>query len=109
MTNADIWIMIIGVSIVSVLPRVLPVAFFSRFDFPEILKEWLSYIAPAVLAALTALSIIAPGGSIDISFNNIYILAFIPTIITAIKTRSLFFTLLVGIGTMAILYNLVQL
>lgn len=105
MSETSIWIMIIGVSIVSILPRVLPVALFSRYDFPEPLKRWLSFIAPAVLSSLTALSVLAPGGSIDISIHNRYIWAFIPTLLVAVKTRSLFYSLSVGIATMALLYN----
>lgn len=105
MSETSIWIMIIGVSIVSILPRVLPVALFSRYDFPEPLKRWLSYIAPAVLSSLTALSVLAPDGSIDISIHNRYIWAFIPTLLVAVKTRSLFYSLSVGIATMALLYN----
>ena len=105
MSGTSIWIMIIGVSLVSILPRVLPVAFFSRFEFPELLKRWLSFVAPAVLGALTALSILAPGGNMDISIHNRYIWAFIPTLLVAVKTRSLFYSLLVGIATMALLYN----
>lgn len=89
----------------SILPRILPVAFFSRFEFPEVLKEWLSYIAPAVLGALTVLSVMAPKGFIDLSLHNYYVWAFIPTIIVAVKTKSLFFTLLTGILTMAVIYN----
>ncbi len=107
MSETSIWIMIIGVSIVSILPRILPVALFSRFEFPAPLKRWLSFVAPAVLSSLTALSVLAPDGYIDISIQNMYIWAFIPTILTAIKTRSLFYSLLVGIVTMALLYNLI--
>lgn len=107
MSETSIWIMIIGVSIVSILPRVLPIALFSRYEFPEPLKRWLSYIAPAVLSSLTALSVLAPDGSIDISIHNRYILAFIPTLLVAVKTRSLFYSLSVGIATMALLYNLI--
>lgn len=99
--------MILGVSAVSLLPRILPVAFFSSFEFPPLLTRWLSYIAPAVLAALAALSVLAPGGEYNFSVNNLYIWAFIPTFITAIMSRSLFYSLLVGIGTMAILNNLI--
>lgn len=107
MSETSIWIMIIGVSIVSILPRILPVALFSRFEFPAPLKRWLSFVAPAVLSSLTALSVLAPDGYINISIQNMYIWAFIPTILTAIKTRSLFYSLLVGIVTMALLYNLI--
>ena len=105
MSEADIWLMIIGVSVVSLLPRILPVAFLSRFEFPPWLQRWLAFIAPAVLGALTALSILAPQGRIHINSSNIYIWAFLPTLLVAIKTRSLFFSLLIGIGSMAILYN----
>ncbi|MDD2444131.1 MAG: AzlD domain-containing protein [Desulfotomaculaceae bacterium] len=105
MDSASIWIMIIGVSIASLAPRIFPVAFFSRYEFPAIVKEWLSYVAPAVLGGLTALSILAPRGEIDISTRNLYIWAFLPTIIVAIRFKNLFFTLLVGIVTMAVVYN----
>ena len=97
--------MIIGVSLVSFLPRILPVALFSHYEFPELLKRWLSYVAPAVLGGLTAISVLAPEGVVDISIHNRYIWVFIPTLLVAIKTRSLFYSLLVGIVTMALLYN----
>lgn len=105
MNGTSIWTIIICVSIVSILPRVLPVALFSRYEFPAPLKRWLSYVAPAVLSSLTALSVLAPDGSIDISLHNRYIWAFIPTLLVAVKTRNLFYTLLVGIAAMALLYN----
>ncbi|WP_166510740.1 AzlD domain-containing protein [Desulfallas thermosapovorans] len=105
MSGNSIWIMIIGVSLVSLLPRILPVAMFSRYEFPEPVKRWLSFVAPAVLGALTAISVLAPEGEINISIQNKYIWAFIPTLLVAIKTRSLFYSLLVGIVTMALLYN----
>jgi len=98
--------MIIGVSLVSLLPRILPVALFTRYEFPKRLKRWLSFVAPAVLGALTALSVLAPEGEININLYNQYIWAFIPTLLVAIKTKSLFYSLLVGIVIMALLYNL---
>lgn len=107
MSETSIWIMIAGVSLVSILPRILPVALFSRYEFPEPLKRWLSFIAPAVLGALAALSVLAPEGYIDISFLNRYIWVFIPTLLVAIKTRSLFYSLLFGIVTMALMYNFI--
>jgi len=49
MDNTSIWLIIIGVSIISLTPRILPVALLSRFEFSAIIKEWLSFVAPAVL------------------------------------------------------------
>lgn len=105
MSDTSIFLMIIGVSIVSLLPRMLPVALLSRWDFPPLLQKWLSFVAPAVLGGLAVLSVLAPEGSISISAGNLYIWAAIPTFFVAVKTRSLFYTLLVGIVTMAFLYN----
>jgi len=109
MGDISIILMILGVSAVSLLPRMLPVAILSRWEFPEQLKKWLSFVAPAVLGGLAAVSVLAPEGVISIKPTNIYLWAAIPTFITAIKSRSLFYTLLVGIITTAILYNLIVL
>mgnify|MGYP003798717419 FL=1 len=105
MSDTSIILMIFGVSAVSLLPRMLPVAILSRWEFPQLLQKWLSFVAPAVLGGLAALSILAPKGFIHFSSSNLYLWACIPTFIVAIKTRSLFYTLLVGILTMALLYN----
>ena len=102
----EIVLVILGMALVTAVPRFLPVAILSRFEFPEKLKEWLSYIAPAVLAALVAVSVLAPDGTIVITPGNLYIWAFIPTLLVAIYTRSPFYTLVTGIGVMALLYNL---
>lgn len=106
MSSTSIFVMIIGVSLATLLPRILPIAILSRVTFPPLLIRWLSYVAPAVLGALTALSVLAPQGIIDISSGNIFIWAFIPTLFIAIRTRSLFWTLITGIISMALLYNL---
>lgn len=106
MSSTSIFVMIIGVSLATLLPRILPIAVLSRVTFPPLLIRWLSYVAPAVLGALTALSVLAPQGIIDISIDNIFIWAFIPALFIAIKTRSLFWTLITGIISMALLYNL---
>jgi len=105
MSDTDILFMILGVSAVSLLPRMLPVALLSRWDFPRLLQKWLSFVAPAVLGGLAAISVLAPQGYIDLRVANIYIWSAIPTFIIAIKYRSLFYTLLMGIITMALLYN----
>lgn len=105
MSPEAIWITIIGISLATMGPRILPVVLFSRWEFPEPVIRWLSYIAPAVLGALTATSVLAPEGELYFSWSNLFIWAFAPTLAAAIKTRSLFVTLVIGIITMALLYN----
>lgn len=103
MDDASIWLMIIGVSVVSLAPRMLPVALLSRYEFPAVVKEWLSFVAPAVLGGLTALSVLAPGGRLELSVQNQNLWAFLPTVFVAVKFKNLFLTMLVGILTMALL------
>lgn len=105
MRQEIIWV-VLGMALVTAIPRFLPVAILSRIEFPEKLREWLSYIAPSVLAALVAVSVLAPQGTIVISPSNLYIWVFIPTLLVAIYTRSPFYTLVTGIAVMAVVNNL---
>lgn len=107
MNDLSIWLMIFGVAVVSLAPRILPVAFFSRREMPPLLEKWLSFVAPAVLGALTAVSILTPAGKIDLSSDNLYIWAFIPTLAVGLKSKSIFLTLFVGILSMAFLYYVI--
>lgn len=45
------WI-IIGMGLVTYIPRMLPMAIGQRLQFPEWLKQWLSFVPYAVLGAL---------------------------------------------------------
>lgn len=105
MNDLQIWLMILGVAAVSMAPRILPVAFFSRREMPPLLRRWLSFVAPAVLGALTAVCILAPEGRVDPSAGNLYLLAFFPTLAVGLKTKSIFLTLLTGILSMALLHH----
>ena len=103
MGQTNFWLMIIVVSAASLLPRILPVALLSRWDFPPPVQKWLSFVAPAVLGTLTAISVLAPQGRIDLEPSNLYIWAFMPTLAIAVKSRNLFYTLLTGILALALL------
>ena len=103
--NADTWLMIFGAALASLAPRIIPVAIFTRRKMPPWLEKWLSFVAPAVLGALTAVSILAPGGVINLGRDNLYIWAFLPTFAAGLITKSIFLTLLVGIASMAALFH----
>jgi branched-subunit amino acid transport protein len=105
-SDLQIWLMIFGVAVVSMAPRILPVALFSRREMPPLLKRWLSFVAPAVLGALTAVSILAPAGRLDLGTGNLYLWAFFPTLAVGLKSKSIFLTLFAGIISMALIYHL---
>lgn len=54
--------LVLACALVTALPRVLPLVLLSRFSLPRWLLEWLRFVPVAVLAALTAIEVLVPGG-----------------------------------------------
>lgn len=100
---AEIYLTIIGMSLVTYLPRMLPLVVLNKIELPPLLISWLRLIPPAVLAALTAQSIFVRDTGVSFSWHNIYLLASIPCFFTAFRTRSLMGTVSVGLITVIIL------
>lgn len=94
---------ILSMALVSFIPRALPLIAFNKVEFPTLLKKWLGYIPGAVLAALVAPDILMPEGVLDFSLGNIYLLASLPTIMVGIATKSMIWTLLMGMGSFAMI------
>jgi branched-subunit amino acid transport protein len=90
--------MVAGMFVVTYLARALPLVALSRIGMPSWLKTWLSYVAPAVLAALGAQGILVTGGKLALRSENVYLIASVPTVIVAWRTRSLLLPVVVGVG-----------
>jgi branched-subunit amino acid transport protein len=86
---------ILGMGLVTYLPRWLPLALLPQRDIPQTLKEWLGFIPATILSALVAPAIFldSTGGFHVLQAR---FLAAIPTLIFALKTRSLGGTVIVG-------------
>jgi len=94
---------ILGAALVTVAPRVLPLLVLSRLNMPARLLRWLAYVPVAVLAALLAQSVFLVDGRTDLTLGNLSLLACVPTLLVAIRTRSLVGTVLTGVAAMALL------
>lgn len=94
-------------SIVTYLPRMLPLVLLSKFELPNSLLKWLSYIPVAVLSALLFPGLLISDGKLAIHLKNKNLIAAIPCFIIAVKTKNLFLTVLIGIVSMFILQNFV--
>ncbi|MGI6538158.1 MAG: AzlD domain-containing protein [Caldicoprobacterales bacterium] len=95
--------LILGMSLVTQLPRLLPLVVLSRLSLPPIVIRWLKQIPVAVLSALLFPSLLIADGRLSLSLNNTALLAAIPSIIVAAKTKNLFLTVLAGIASSALL------
>ncbi|OKY78772.1 MAG: Branched-chain amino acid transport protein [Candidatus Methanohalarchaeum thermophilum] len=98
----DIIAIIIGMSLVTYIPRMIPLVVISKIDLPNYLESWLNNIPIAILTALLTLNMVVYGQN-SYNLNNKMILAALPTILVAIKTESLIKTVLTGIISMAII------
>lgn len=101
MDQRTIFLTIFGMFAVTYLPRVLPVWLLSGRKLPEVVVKWLRYTPAAVLAALLAPGVLAPEGVLAASWDNLYLVALIPTLLVAWKTRSLFGAVVAGMALVA--------
>ena len=101
--NQDLILMtILGMAVVTYIPRLLPVLFLSSRSLPPVIAKWLSFVPSAVLAAMLLPSIVLQDGEINLGRNNIFFWAAIPTILLAWKTRNLFATVTFGMVLVAV-------
>lgn len=97
------WI-ILGASIVTFIPRVLPLIVFSRIQLPNWALRLLNHVPVAVMAALLAQELLTSNDKFVPILNNMKLLALIPTFFIAIITRSLLGTVVAGIVSMMVLH-----
>ncbi len=98
MSSRDYICLILAMGAVTYLPRMLPLVLLSRRKLPEWLAEWLELIPAAILSALIAPTLFAHSNPHVISFGKPELIAAIPTLLFALKTRSLAGTVLIGMS-----------
>ncbi|WP_312112901.1 AzlD domain-containing protein [Brevibacillus reuszeri] len=102
----DVFLIIIGSALVTFLPRVLPLMVLSRMELPEWGIRWLNYVPISVMAALVGQELFVKEGQLSLG-NNVELLAAIPTVLIAMKTKSLLGTVVAGmVSIMALRYFL---
>jgi branched-subunit amino acid transport protein len=85
-----------GMGLATYLPRALPLLYLAHKRLPQWLIDWLSLIPVAILSALLAPSLFADAADRNFELGRIELLVAIPTLIFALKTRSLGGTVLAG-------------
>jgi len=85
-----------GMGLVTYLPRTLPLLYLAHKQLPQWLIDWLSLIPVAVLSALLAPSLFTDAAERSFSLGKPEFIVAIPTLLFALKTRSLGGTVLVG-------------
>ena len=96
MINRDFLLLMLAMGAVTYLPRMLPLVVLSRRALPGWFAEWLELIPVAILSALIAPTLFAQSDPRLFTLGKVELLAAIPTLLCALKTRSLAGTVIVG-------------
>lgn len=94
---------ILGMALVTYLPRMLPALILSKRDMPPLVSRWLGFIPCTVLAALLAPGVLLTEGRLHVGLDNIFLLAAVPTFLVAWRLKSFFGAVAVGMGSVALL------
>ncbi|MFS0664930.1 AzlD domain-containing protein [Bacillus mojavensis] len=98
--NAYILMVIIGCALVTMIPRVVPFLVVRNISLPEPVLKWLSYVPVCILTALVVKDcMIQSNDSLTLNWQVTVVL--VPTLLIAMKTKSLSMTVISGVVLMA--------
>ena len=103
LSTSYILLTILGCTIVTWLSRVLPFVLLKKFDLPKAVIEYLSFVPIVIMSALwfDSLFIQKIGEFPQINYENL--LASLPTVVSAIISKSFLVIVVVGIVSLAII------
>ena len=96
MKEEMLWL-IMGMAIVTFLPRFLPLAFLTRWVMPERVKRGLDYIPIGILSSIV-FPILFTSGEGKVEIQAQYLFAAIPVFVFAWKVRSLWGSVVLGMA-----------
>tara|TARA_B100000686_G_scaffold344194_1_gene426377 strand:+ start:1374 stop:1697 length:324 start_codon:yes stop_codon:yes gene_type:complete len=102
MDQVIILYIILGMGLVTYFLKAFPIILFSS---PKISNEFLSslqFVPVAVLASLITQFIFFQESKIDFSFENVFLLASVPTFIISLISKNLFLTIFFGVLIMCL-------
>jgi branched-subunit amino acid transport protein len=97
------WLAIVGVGAVTFLLRASFIVFADPHRFPQIFRQALAFVPPAVLAAIVAPGLLMSHGSLDLTLANPRWIAGILAILVAYRTRSVLAAIVSGMGALWLL------
>ncbi len=102
-TDTTFLFLLLGMTFVMVIPRVAPFLMLTGRHIPPFFVTWLSFVPVSILAALLAPELLLKNNALDLSQDNLFLLAAIPTFFIAWKTENLMLALCVGMGGLALM------
>jgi len=92
----NIWLVMVIGGLITFGMRFSLIYLFGRFQVPETMRRALHYVPPAVLSAIIFPDLFLRGGVLDISVNNIRLLAGLVAVLVAWLSKSTLITIISG-------------
>ena len=102
----ELWLIVIGMGLVTYTVRLLPIALLERIEIPILVQRALRYVPPAVLTAIIFPELLQPHGQLNLSFGNARLLAGIVAALVAWRTKNVLLTIGLGMVTLWVLQSL---
>lgn len=104
-SNMDIALCIVGMSIVSYIPRALPPFILAKTKISPVIERWLKYVPTSVFGSLVFSEIFINNKQVNFSLHNISLWTSLIVVVVAAKTKSLAKSIIVGLITFWLLKN----
>ena len=104
MVSKEYLAVVIGMGLVTFIPRWLPLIYLTKRSMPKWLVEWLDFIPAAILSAILLPALITDSATKSIDPGRPEFIVAIPTFLFAIATKSLGGTVIAGM----VLFSLAQ-
>lgn len=104
MVSSEYLAVILGMGLVTFLPRWLPLIYLTRRSLPSWLVEWLDFIPAAILSAILLPALVTDSAVRAVDLGRPEFIVAVPTFVFAILTKSLGGTVIVGM----VLFGLAQ-
>ncbi|API88747.1 branched-chain amino acid transporter [Marinilactibacillus sp. 15R] len=99
------WTLIAGMAVVTYIPRLLPMLLLSKKEISPSFSRWMTYIPVSIFAALVASDIFFWNGSFNVNPGiNIKLVPSILVFLVAYKTKSLLWSITIGLGGITLLW-----
>ncbi|MBE9544978.1 MAG: AzlD domain-containing protein [Proteobacteria bacterium] len=96
MVSKEYLAVILGMGLVTFLPRWLPLVYLTKRSLPAWLVEWLDFIPAAILSAILLPALVTDSATRSVDLWRPEFIVAIPTFLIAILTKSLGVTVIVG-------------
>jgi len=106
MSKTYIWSVIILMSLVTYIPRALPMLVLSHYGLPKWFTTWLTFVPTAIFGALVFPDIFLANNQLSFSFSNTALWTTVLVAPLALKTKSLGYTIIAGAGVFWLLQQL---